>query len=152
MNKLKTKQQGFTIIEVMIVLVIASVILLIVFLAVPALQRNSRNNQRKNDVSRLLSAITEWSNNNNGKLPTTDDEKVSALLNVGQGSYYSEAPTWQSGKVTNSMDAEHITIVTKASCDANGDDTVSAASGRRFAVLYAVETGSGTPDKTCTES
>jgi prepilin-type N-terminal cleavage/methylation domain-containing protein len=34
------RQQGFTIIEVLIVLAIAALILLIVFLAVPALQRN----------------------------------------------------------------------------------------------------------------
>jgi prepilin-type N-terminal cleavage/methylation domain-containing protein len=43
MKKLLKNEQGFTIIEVMIVLVIAAVIMLIVFLAVPALQRNSRN-------------------------------------------------------------------------------------------------------------
>ncbi|HPW47952.1 MAG TPA: prepilin-type N-terminal cleavage/methylation domain-containing protein, partial [Candidatus Saccharibacteria bacterium] len=36
----KKDQKGFTIIEVLIVLAIAALILLIVFLAVPALQRN----------------------------------------------------------------------------------------------------------------
>jgi prepilin-type N-terminal cleavage/methylation domain-containing protein len=38
------REAGFTIIEVLIVLAIAALILLIVFLAVPALQRNARNN------------------------------------------------------------------------------------------------------------
>ena len=48
----KTKRdEGFTIIEVLIVLAIAGLIMLIVFLAVPALQRNSRNTQRTNDAS-----------------------------------------------------------------------------------------------------
>ena len=53
----KTNSEGFTIIEVMIVLAIAALILLIVLLAVPALQRGSRNTQRKNDVSALAGAI-----------------------------------------------------------------------------------------------
>ena len=76
LNKLrKIRQQkserGFTIIEVMIVLAIAGLILLIVFLAVPALQRNARNTTRKNDVAAILAAISEYESNNNGALPTT---------------------------------------------------------------------------------
>src|SRR5216110_1960554 len=64
------QQKGFTIIEVMIVLAIAGLIMLIVFLAVPALQRNSRNTQRKNDVARVLGGIQEYASNQNGFLPT----------------------------------------------------------------------------------
>ncbi len=70
---MKTKplnKKGFTIIEVLIVLAIAGLILLIVFLAVPALQRNARNTQRKNDAAALQSAMANFSSNNNGSLPT----------------------------------------------------------------------------------
>jgi prepilin-type N-terminal cleavage/methylation domain-containing protein len=52
--------KGFTIIEVMIVLAIAGLIILIVLLAVPALQRNSRNTARKNDAQAMVSAILEY--------------------------------------------------------------------------------------------
>src|SRR5687767_1601772 len=65
-TKLQNKEKGFTIIEVLIVLAIAGLIVLIVFLAVPALQRNSRNTQRKNDASQVLGAVQEDVNNNNG--------------------------------------------------------------------------------------
>ena len=41
-NKQDRKESGFTIVEVMIVLAIAGLILAIVFIAVPALQRNAR--------------------------------------------------------------------------------------------------------------
>ena len=54
MSNIKNRKDGFTIIEVLIVLAIAGLIMLIVFLAVPALQRNSRNTQRKNDVANIL--------------------------------------------------------------------------------------------------
>ncbi len=67
-TKLKNKQ-GFTIIEIMIVLAIAGLIMLIVFLAVPALQRASRNTSRKNDAGNISSALSTWISNNNGTLP-----------------------------------------------------------------------------------
>lgn len=153
MNKLKTKQQGFTIIEVMIVLVIAAVILLIVFLAVPALQRNSRNNQRRNDVSRMTSSIVEYSNNNNGQLPSDATELGTALQNTGNASYYSyttvpPATYSPSGAVANDTTEDSIRIVTGAKCD--GTDATGGAA-RRVAILYSVESGSGSTPQ-CLES
>lgn len=59
------QENGFTIIEVLIVLAIAGLILLIVFIAVPALQRNGRNTQRKRDLSSFYAAIIEYQSNNN---------------------------------------------------------------------------------------
>lgn len=66
-------QRGFTIIEIMIVLVIVAAIILTVFLAVPAVQRNSRNNSRKNDAGRVLSAAQEWRTHNNNAFPHCND-------------------------------------------------------------------------------
>jgi prepilin-type N-terminal cleavage/methylation domain-containing protein len=73
MQRLKDKQKakGFTIIEVLIVLAIAGLILLVVFLAVPALQRNARNTQRNADISGMLAAVNEFVNNNNGLVPNS---------------------------------------------------------------------------------
>ncbi|CAM6000314.1 unnamed protein product [Sphagnum balticum] len=53
----------------MIVLAIAGLILLIVFLAVPALQRTARNTSRKNDAANIASSISTFESNNNGNLP-----------------------------------------------------------------------------------
>ncbi len=72
LNKLKkSNKDGFTIIEVMIVLAIAALILLIVFLAVPALQRTSRNTQRKNDAAAISAALANFLTDNNGTLPVS---------------------------------------------------------------------------------
>ncbi len=62
---------GFTIIEVLIVLAIAGLILLIVFLAVPALQRSSRNTAIKNDAQNVVGGVSEYEGANNGALPTS---------------------------------------------------------------------------------
>lgn len=68
--RIKNKQPGFTIIEVLIVLAIAGLIMLVVFLAVPALQRNSRTTQAKNGASSILGAVGEFISNNNGQMPS----------------------------------------------------------------------------------
>ena len=63
-------QKGFTIIEVVLVLAIAGLIFLMVFIALPALQRNQRDTQRKNDMGRLQTALVNYTNSNRGSLPT----------------------------------------------------------------------------------
>lgn len=73
-NKLKNQmakhEDGFTIIEVIIVLVIGAVIMLAVFLVVPQLQRTQRNTRRQADARRVLAAAEQFSANNNGTNPT----------------------------------------------------------------------------------
>lgn len=63
------KQKGFTIIEVVLVLAIAGLIFLMVFIALPALQRSQRDTQRKNDLSRAITAVNSYQSNNRGRLP-----------------------------------------------------------------------------------
>lgn len=63
------KPKGFTIIEVVLVLAIAGLIFLVVFLALPSLQKSQRDTQRKNDVGRTISAINSYMGNSRGKLP-----------------------------------------------------------------------------------
>ena len=65
----KNTKKGITIIEVVLVLAIAGLIFLMVFLALPALQRSQRDTQRKNDASRLRAAVTDYSSNNRGRMP-----------------------------------------------------------------------------------
>lgn len=63
--------RGFTIIEVVLVLAIAGLIFLMVFIALPALQRGQRDTQRKDDLSRINTQISNFQGSNRGKIPTT---------------------------------------------------------------------------------
>ena len=65
-KNLKLKQ-GFTIIEVVLVLAIAGLIFLAIFIALPALQRAQRDQARKNDVGLVADAIKRWQGNNRGR-------------------------------------------------------------------------------------
>ena len=74
-NQLKPKPSpktnpAFTIIEVVLVLAIAGLIFLMVFIALPALQRNQRDTQRKNDIGRVLTAVQKYQANNRGNMPS----------------------------------------------------------------------------------
>ena len=66
---MKTNKKGFTIIEVVLVLAIAGLIFLMVFIALPALQRSQRNTQREDDIARFLTAVNDYQTNNSGKTP-----------------------------------------------------------------------------------
>ena len=82
-------KKGFTIIEVVLVLAIAGLIFLMVFIALPALQRSQRNTRRRQDMSRILSSFTDYAANNGGKVPT-DTAKLATLVNryiVGASGY-----------------------------------------------------------------
>ena len=152
LDRIKKDNKGFTIIEVLIVLAIAGLIILIVFLAVPALQRNSRNTGRRNDVSTYLGAVNEFIANNNGRLPvaadlTTADSGVNALANTS--STMVEPTTLVANAQTGAVALDTIQLVVNAKCGTGG--ATVTATGRAFAVRYSVESSSGTPIPQCQE-
>ncbi len=163
-------QKGFTIIEVMIVLAIAGLILLIVFLAVPALQRNARNTQRKNDVAGVLGAVSTYISNNNGNAPRSvgtgsnaNELKVCGVNCTSGGNtelaklgFYSSSPT-NDISLTRTIpggfptDSKLIILVGYKCPSAAGTlPTSTDVSGRTAVGLFALESGSGTT-KVCQE-
>ena len=60
--------KGFTIIEVALVLAIAGLIFLVVFLALPALQRSQRDTARRQDAGRIVSALQNCMSDNQADL------------------------------------------------------------------------------------
>lgn len=167
----KNNQKGFTIIEVLIVLAIAGLIMLVVFLAVPALQRNSRNTQRKNDVSVVLGAISEYNTLKNGKMPvvwdSTDLEFQNAAADAaGTGvapklGYYtsgtdiifanSNAAVPLSNPIT-SVESAAMYVRTGAKCNATATNVGgTGATSRSIAVVYVIEKSGGSAS-VCQES
>jgi prepilin-type N-terminal cleavage/methylation domain-containing protein len=76
MNKQYKKSvdgKGFTIIEVVLVLAIAGLIFLMVFIALPALQRGQRDAQRKSDLSRVSVQMQNYLSSTRGAVPNSAD-------------------------------------------------------------------------------
>ncbi len=150
---------GFTIIEVLIVLAIAGLILLIVFLAVPALQRNSRNTAIKNDVQNVLGGVSEFQGANNGKLPSTTNGVSGTgtiTYTAGTGSTQTSINIQGTTKVTTvataptangSVPQGEIQIVIGKKCD-------GSSSTRAVAAYYMIETtaAASATAPTCVES
>jgi prepilin-type N-terminal cleavage/methylation domain-containing protein len=162
----KSNSEGFTIIEVMIVLAIAALILLIVLLAVPALQRGSRNTQRKNDVSALSSSVGDFINNHNGTGPANqaDVTTLTANNNVHLGFYtatnvfyqgtQASAPTAsaaEGGESASKLTIDDVIIVASATCNTTTNQT-AAGTSRSYAILYAVEGSTTNGQIQCVEA
>lgn len=150
-NTHKSKDKGFTIIEVLIVLAIAGLILLVVFLAVPALQRNARNTTRKSDVAAVLAGISEYINNNDGTQPANQTNMGSGntatigtagnTVDVKLGSYKSaDISSTTTASTTNPNDVNKVVVVYGGKCSTTsiGDSTTGGPS-RGFVALYTLE-------------
>ena len=149
MQKLQKDRQGFTIIEVLIVLAIAGLILLIVFLAVPALQRNSRNTGRRNDVGRIAAGVNDYIANNNGLLPANAGQFNTIVSNSGNFAQFTATAPDNAGIESGPEDplagsTPSYRLVTSAKCGSGG--ATVGAGGRQAAIQYTLETsGDVTP-------
>jgi prepilin-type N-terminal cleavage/methylation domain-containing protein len=169
-SKKLNKSKGFTIIETLIVLAIAAAIFLVVFLAVTALNRSSRNTQRKDDAAAVIAGFSEYASNNSGQLPSfatfaTPPNLILCLKNpcaptteaetTVKIGYYSKVDFTLSGTAgeINIIPAsaglpaagtvnDTLNIITGAICNGN-IATASGAGSRSVAAVYAIETSSG---------
>ncbi len=157
LHKIRKNSEGFTIIEVLIVLAIAGLILLVVFLAVPALQRNSRNTQIKSAASGVLGAVSEFTNNNAGALPTTAavDTAGTVTISGGSGTTSSQAKIQGGYGVSNGTTMPTTTgalVVNLGYKCADATTFSTTATPRAVSIGYRIENGSGTTATQCVES
>lgn len=152
--KKSDQSKGFTIIEVLIVLAIAGLIMLIVFLAVPALNRNSRNTQRRNDAAAIAAAFAEKLNNNSSTQPASCNPTTAAgcwiteaKLSIIDGTTATNV-VWTlnasaPASAPTNTNVDNIVIQNYLKCSANVA-TLAGASKRSVVVLFAVETSTST--------
>jgi prepilin-type N-terminal cleavage/methylation domain-containing protein len=144
-----SKKSGFTIIEVVLVLAIAALIFLMVFIALPALQRSQRDTQRKNDVARVQTAIQNYQSNNRNALPT-DAEFNSILipkyLTVDGADSFSDPNgnpyQFRTGTVPSSFDTTNSYMYFTRGAKCNGDGAPTTGQGAtKVAIQYKLEGG-----------
>ena len=164
MAKQNTKsKKGFTIIEVVLVLAIAGLIFLMVFIALPALQRSQRDTQRRDDMARFISQLSQYQANNGGNVPTSKSAFTQFIYNYLQvrttsgtastaqdsfkdpsganyqiGEYY----TCKNGDCPQKSTAEDyktgkIAVYVNAKC--NGENPQYIQGTRKIAITYKLE-------------
>ncbi len=141
----KDQKKGFTIIEVVLVLAIAGLIFLMVFVALPALQRGQRDTQRRNDVSRFMSQISSYATNNRNSVPSFS--KIPAFLRdymkQDEGEFR-DPKTGEDYVVLTGSDKtpDTGTLVYANGAKCNGEEFESISGARNVAVRIKLE-GSG---------
>jgi prepilin-type N-terminal cleavage/methylation domain-containing protein len=167
------KNSGFTIIEVMIVLAAAGLIMLLVFLAVPQLERVGSNSQRSSDASSVLQLVSEYMLSNSGTPPTpcgpivgsnsvcSSENDLGALkklttvyLSTSSANDISIYPT-SAASATNITSSVFPTIADKDTwlivynyeiCQTAGSNPIATTNGAGYndiVAVYEVQSGSG---------
>ena len=162
MAKQNTKsKKGFTIIEVVLVLAIAGLIFLMVFIALPALQRSQRDTQRRDDMARFMSQLSQYQANNAGQVPTDQSSYNTKFIDkylLAGGDSFADPSTGETYQVQSSIidcstaanckqqsgDKEgqdktmgHIYVYTHARC--NGEDPTPTQGARKIAITLKLE-------------
>lgn len=149
-KKLGYKDGGFTIIEVMIVLAVAGLIMAIVLVAIPQLQRSQRNSARRDIMGRVKTEIDSYSGNNNGRIPLNQTQindvqsRYLAGINLEDPSTGVNMPLVVpvTVAIAGSIPASTVgTINYQPSASCNGEQLVSG-SARNYAMWTQLEGGS----------
>lgn len=160
LNKIiKKKESGFTIIEVMIVLAIAGLIMVVVLIAVPQLQRNQRNQARQSILARITTELSNYAGNNNSSFPAPITNDAAGNFGSSQTNNSSFIGKYLKGvDVNDPSTGSSVEFVTAAgnvaaptqgqvryalSAECGSDGAISALSGqnRNFAVAIGLEGG-----------
>ena len=140
MAKTDTKK-GFTIIEVTLVLAIGGLIMMMVFLALPALQRAQRDTQRTDDISRLITQLNQYQSNNRGKLPGT----TQAYVTMNEDYRLSNAPTADASETENNAWYKFYTEY----LNSNGDVFEDPSGGNYNLVINLCSQNGGSGTNAC---
>lgn len=140
-------RDGFTIIEVVLVLAIAGLIFLMVFVALPALQKGQRDAQRKQDLSRISVQMSQSYSSSRGVIPDTDSRFnlfVKNYLKGGSGKAGEEYKDPATGSPYEMKFEEDLAAVgqvgyhPKSACDpdsSSGVKTTTAARDYAFTIM-----------------
>ena len=160
-TKLKKINEGFTIVETLIVLAIAALIITIVLIAVPDLQRASRNTNILHDAQNVASGVQSFEGNNDGALPTnatgavtpnaqgvitigTTGAEATAHVQVSDSIYWATGSTAAVTYTTNQANASatkigpgQIFVDQTADCGTTGNSQTPTADTRGVAGLLS---------------
>lgn len=144
MNKIFKNQKGFTLLEILLVVAAIAILAGIVILAINPNKQlgDTRNAQRRADVSTILNAVYQYAIDNNGTIPATITTTPTAICKTGgtctglvdlsvlttAEKYLTSIPYDPNSSTTNSTNY----IISKS---ANGRITVAASGAEQAATI-----------------
>lgn len=162
-NKNSNRVEGFTIVEVGLVLALGALIFLSVFLVLPAFQRNARDNARKDDVAAVANAVSKFYANDPSNILSNPNDLRKYLNDFSSGSSLSvrsACATTATGLMHGGqLDYDQILVCSGYRCKTDGvtqvngsaDDSkamIEESGERSAAVLTRLESGDAKQDRT----
>ena len=164
-NKNSNRAEGFTIVEVGLVLALGALIFLSVFLVVPAFQRNARDNARKDDVAAVANAVSKFYANDPSNILSNPNDLRKYLNDFSSGSSLSVRSTCATTATGlmhgGQLNYDQILVCSGYRCKADGvtqvngggsaDDSkamIEESGERSAAVLIRLESGDAKQDWT----
>ena len=155
------RRNGFTMIEVSLVLAIAGLILMMVFIALPGLQRSQRDAKRREDVLLVLEKIKDYQQSNRGALPTIGelegedgdgfrikylggdnfkdpDGEIYTIKGIDCGSS-NGCDNKSINSIKNGQEAHTMLVAIHATC--NNQEIEKSSNPRKVAIMYRLEVG-----------
>ncbi len=115
--------------------------MVVVFLAVPNLQRSQRNNARKSDANNMLQNLSEYVGNANGALPAA----CTSLTNCSWITYKPAQLTTVTYGTTIPATPSKATAYLISGVICNGvTPTATGATSRDYVIWYGIEGSTGT--------
>ena len=133
-------KKGFSIVEIMIVLIIISVIMLIVFVAVPQLFRSRNNNQRTKEATVIAAAVHECMTNKNFIFASCDITALTApesYIDITTFNRLTSLSVEAPGSTVT--DTASAFIIYERSCNTTADDIDPTPKARTFSILWMNE-------------
>ena len=138
--------KGFTIIEVVLVLAIAALIFLMIFIALPALQRGQRDTARKQDIGTIAAAVNDYTSNHRGNTVPVDLSGTATVGTLGITNLSQidtdKVFTYSKEDAKAPTDKDAIYVVTTAVCGDDNKSKIAGASKRQSAIVGLLESGS----------
>ncbi|HSX43838.1 MAG TPA: type II secretion system protein [Candidatus Saccharimonadales bacterium] len=129
MISLKSKQSGFTIVELLIVIVVIGILAALVITTFTGIQQKARNTERQTDIKAIHGQVEAYYAQN-GKYPTTGNLQDGAWITANMKGLDAEAlhdPKGAAGNDVSGTAGANVYgyAVTPANCDngSNGDCT-----------------------------
>jgi len=125
MTSLKHRQNGFTIIELLIVVIVIGILATLVFTTFSGVERNNRNKDRETDIKDLLSQVEFYYGQNN-KYPTLANLNDATWRTANLKGFDTETLKDPSGSesilVSNPTAGAYSYVVTPTDCNNAGVD------------------------------
>lgn len=142
MLRIKNSQKGFTIVELLIVIVVIGILAALVINTFSGVQKRARDSERQTDIKALISQIEAYYQNND-RYPVATEITTTNLPGLDAAALKNPKGAAGLTAATNATQTSNTAYYYWAQDDAGAACTVALASCQTFCIYAPLENGTG---------